>query len=79
MLGHEGGLFERLEMGPEAWFEIPWGVDGKDWAQVVTLHPPKKDEVFIALLKMTRHPTKHLLKKDTWTPSQYRGIGSYGS
>ena len=31
--------------------------------------PPKKDEVIIALLKMTRQPTKHLLKKDAGVPS----------
>ena len=30
---------------------------------------PKKDEVIVALLKMTRQPTKHLLKKDAGVSS----------
>ena len=42
-----------------------WASEGKDWVQDVTMHPPKKDEVNIAPLKMTRQPTKHLLRKQT--------------
>ena len=55
--------------------------EGKDWVQEMTVHPPIKDEVNIALSKMTRQPTKHLLKKDVgWVPSKKKKrIGSYGS
>ena len=47
--------------------------EGKDWVQEMTMHPPKKDEVNIALSKMTRQPTKHLLKKDVGVPSKKQG------
>ena len=49
-----------------------WAGEGKDLAQDMTMHPPKKNEVNIALLKMTRQPTKHLLKTDTGIPSKKR-------
>ena len=35
-----------------------------------TKHPPKKDEVIIARLKMARRPSKHLLKKATGSSQQ---------
>ena len=43
--------------------------EGKDWVQEMTMHPPTKDDVIIALLKMPRQPTKPLLKKGTGVPS----------
>ena len=42
-----------------------WASEGKDWEQDMMMHPPTKDEVNIATLKMTRQPTKHLLRKKT--------------
>ena len=55
--------------------------EGKDWVQEMTMHPPKKDEVNITLSKITRQPTKHLLKKRRRGAQQKKnkGIGSYGS
>ena len=47
MLG--GGPFECLKM------EAPvatWAGEVEDWVQERTMHPPKKDEVIAALLKM---------------------------
>ena len=40
-----------------------WAGEGRDWVQEVTMHPPKKDEVIIALLKMSRQPATHLMKQ----------------
>ena len=34
------------------------------------LHPHKKDDVLVAVLNMTRHPTIHLLKKTRGVPSK---------
>ena len=43
-------------------------------------HPPKKDEMIIAILKMARRPSK-LLEKATRSSQQKtnKGIGSHGS
>ena len=57
-----------------------WAGEGKDWAQEMTMHPPRKDEVIKAFLKMTRRPTERLLKKVTEKPNQKnKGTGSYVS
>ena len=51
-----------------------WASEGKDWVQDVTMHSPKKDEMNIAPLKMTRQPTKQLLrKKDAGVASKKLG------
>ena len=47
----------------EAWCMAKWAGDGKDWVQEMTMHPPKKDEVIVALLMMTRQLAKQLTKK----------------
>ena len=57
-----------------------WDGQGKDWAQRVTMHKPKKDDVIVALVKMTRqaHETSDE-KGHRRTHSKTNGIGSYGS
>ena len=45
-----------------------WAGEGKNWVQEITKNPSKKDEVIVALLRMTRPPTTHLLKKVTGVP-----------
>ena len=55
----------------------------KKWTgtKKIMKNPPKKDEATVALLKMTKQPTKHLLNKITGVPSnkKNKGIGSCGS
>ena len=47
-----------------------WAGEGEIFrARDVDAPHPKKDEVIVALLKMTRQPTEHLLKKDAGVPS----------
>ena len=36
-----------------------WSGQGKHWVQEMTMHPLKVEEVIVALLTMTRQPTKH--------------------
>ena len=31
-----------------------WAGEGEDWVQEMTMHPPQKDEVIVALLMKTR-------------------------
>ena len=45
-----------------------WAGEGNDWVQEMTVHPPKKDDVIVAFLKMTRQSTKQFLKKTTSRP-----------
>ena len=47
-----------------------WAREGKDRVQEMTMHPPKKEEVMIALLMVMRPPTKHLLPKTTGIPGK---------
>ena len=47
-----------------------WAGKDEDWVREMTLHPPKKDEVITAFLKVTRRPTKHLQKKITCIPNK---------
>ena len=35
-----------------------WAGEESDWVQKLVLHPPRKNAVIIALLKMTRQPTE---------------------
>ena len=44
------------------------GREGKDWVQEMMKNPPMEDEVIMDLLKMTKQPTKPLLKKVTGEP-----------
>ena len=41
-----------------------WAGEESDWVQKLVLHPPRKNAVIIALLKMTRQPTKHFNEED---------------
>ena len=53
-----------------------WANEGNDLVQKLISHLPKKDDVNIALLKMTRQPTIHLLKKATQEPSKKQNKGT---
>ena len=36
--------------------------EGKDWMQAMIKNPPRKEEMTVALLKIARQPTKHMVK-----------------
>ena len=55
-----------------------YGDMSKDWVQEITMHPPKKDAVIVALLKMTRQLRK-TPKAAGCTKQKKKGTRSYGS
>ena len=56
-----------------SYVNMGWEILGaRDVDAPPTSPSPKKDEVIIALLKMKRQPTKHLLKK---RPRRHRRVG----
>ena len=56
-----------------------WAGEESDWMKHMILHPPKEDDVVVALSKMTRQSPIHLLKKtrvvhdgvSQWTSAGY--------
>ena len=53
-----------------------WACERGDWVQKLIRHPPLKDDVIVALLKMARQLRNHLLKNATViTLSRNQGNG----